>query len=67
MASKNKILYLAGSESKAHFLHELLLQEGLHLELCHDSENALGVAKELNPELILLDVEQQESSGTEIL
>jgi len=62
---KEKILVIDDDEIVVHVLKELLSQEGLDIESASDGLEGLSKAKEVKPDLILLDISMPKMNGLE--
>lgn len=64
-AGQEKILLVDDTPLNIHMLHQVLKGEGHHLLMARSAEDALRIAREERPDLILLDIVMPEVDGFE--
>lgn len=62
-----KILFIDSDEESSKKYGENLTSKGYKVEYARDGEEGLGKAKELNPNLIILEVDLPKLNGTSVL
>jgi CheY-like chemotaxis protein len=65
-ASKKKILVVEDSPTQALHTQALLEQEGLEVLLAYDGREGLQMARQLHPDLIVLDVQMPGMNGFQV-
>jgi len=65
-ASKKKILVVEDSPTQALHTQALLEQEGLKVLLAYDGREGLKMARQLHPDLIVLDVQMPGMNGFQV-
>lgn len=65
-ASKKKILVVEDSPTQALHMQALLEQEGLKVLLAYDGREGLKMARQLHPDLIVLDVQMPGMNGFQV-
>ncbi len=63
---KKTVLVVEDSPTQALHMQALLEQEGLSVLLAHDGKIGLEMARELGPDLIVLDVQMPEMNGFQV-
>ena len=67
MESKGKKILIADDEPDIlEILHYNLKQEGYEVYTAKDGDDALAKAKQLNPDLIILDIMMPKKTGVEV-
>lgn len=64
---KKKVLVVEDEEMLATTLKDMLSEEGYEVEVAHDGEHALSLAKDWEPQLILLDIILPKMDGLTML
>ena len=67
VTSAPRILVVDDTPALLDVIRRCLEDEGYHVRTCLESKNAVGMARELKPDLIMLDVVMPEVSGWEVL
>ena len=67
VASAPRILVVDDTPALLDVIRKCLESEGYHVRTCLESRNAVGMAREQHPDVIMLDVVMPEVSGWEVL
>ena len=64
--NKPKVLVIEDSQTQALHLQALLAQEELEVALAFDGESGLGMARDMHPNVIILDVQMPDMNGFQV-